>query len=138
MKSDEELVAIALKIAENNPFATVMVALRTYPEAKHFLSLARFSPSLGAGTLKMQGMAVDFPSGGKVFFRNVGKSCVADCAGYQLTHLFVPRSIHLEAEAFLKSRIRSPKKDLLLTPMGVYKPYWVERWHTYKEIESKE
>lgn len=60
-------------------------------------------------------------------------TCREDAAGSfsgsQMTHVFITESPKFEVYGVLKSRVRTAKK--LVEPLGIYYPWYVERWEDY-------
>jgi len=131
VKTEQQLVVMALKIAQEDGNATVMVALPNFPAAQQLFAMARIEGKMLDCTIAMKGMQIEFPSGGRVLFRAINEENKNEWGGYMYSHAFAPRGLHYLAEIVVKSKIRCSKK--LLEPMGYYTPYFVERWHRYEE-----
>jgi hypothetical protein len=133
VKTDNELVAMALEMAAEDKNAIIMFVLPTYAEARHFLSLAKQSPAIGEGVVQLQCLQVDFPSGGRVLFRSLSFDSRNAWGGYQYSHAFVPRRIGSECEDVVRSKLRYryPVSRAPIVPSGIYRPWYVERNHYY-------
>lgn len=129
MKTEEDLIRIAMKLAEDDGNVRAVVVLPTWPHVANAFSVAKGMPDSDLARFKLQSTEVEFPSGGRVLFRQLSEENMNDWGGYQFTHAFVPYQIGYRLEALVKAKMRCARP--LKVPMGFYMPHWIERWIGY-------
>lgn len=57
------------------------------------------------------------------------KDAAVSLSGSHMTHVFITAFLEFEVYGLLKARVRTAAK--LTEPMGIYYPWYVERWEDY-------
>ena len=129
MKAEADMIRLAMRIAEDDGNVRVVVALPTWPHVVAAFDIAKGAPEAETSRFKLQSRELEFSSGGRVLFRQLTEENMNDWGGYQFTHAFVPHNLGYRCVALLKAKMRCSRP--LKVPMGLYNPYWVERWESY-------
>ena len=127
MKTNEQLVALAMEMVKDDANAIIMFALPSYILARQLFDEAKQSEDEDAA-FKHQSLEVTFKSGGRILFRWVTDETVNDWGGYQYSHAFVPLYLGPKCEALVKSKMRYSLKRVPKVPCGIYRPHCIERF----------
>lgn len=136
MKTDRQLISIALKMAADDPNAVIVFVLPSLIKARQFFDVALISYERADGLFKHQALEVVFPSGGRITFKQLDGDSLPYWGGFQYSHAFVPRYIGSQYEDLVRSKLRYPVSRTPKEPSGIYRPHWVERAIKYEDIEQ--